>query len=429
MTLNEALVAFIDLLEQTIFQPQKTNALIQVSGLLEASGCEFDSLWVMGITDHCLPQKTRLSAFIPPQLQRELFFPHSIPARELHFAQQTLQRLHKGSPDTVFSYARLEGDNPNLPSSLIVAFPPYQPLTARTSNNNYSLIPFPDSYLIPIQPNELISGGTALLANQAKCPFKAFSEHRLKAKAQNPGADGLDNREKGQLIHKVMELLWRNLGSQAVLIGLDEAALEQHIDKAIHLALAPLQQIHPDSFPPLVQQVEYQRLQRLVLCSLEWEKQRPPFTIKALEESYTIDIAGLNLKVRVDRLDEVANKKWVIDYKSSLPAAKPWNEDRPTEPQLLLYALLDEQINTLILMQLKTGKMFCNGLSEEDHSIHGISRLKKEETWANSRSTWQQQLTQLAEEFLQGHCVPQPVSAALCLHCDFQNLCRFQTHD
>ena len=140
-------------------------------------------------------------------------------------------------------------------------------------------------------------------------------------------------------------------------------------------------------------------------------------------------MAGLDFKVRVDRLDQVEDKKWVIDYKSSLPPNKPWNEDRPKEPQLLLYALLDEQINALLLMQLKTGKIVCSGLSEEKQDISGITSLKKEEQWSEYRSKWQQQLTLLAEEFAQGYCPPQPASLTLCKQCDFQSLCRFQNNE
>ena len=119
----DALEALQYLTDNTIFQAQKTNAPIQISGLLEASGCEFDSLWVMGLTDHYLPQKVHLSAFIPPQLQRELLMPHSLPARELQFARQTLQRLQSSADSVVFSYAALQGDTPNLPCSLITQFP------------------------------------------------------------------------------------------------------------------------------------------------------------------------------------------------------------------------------------------------------------------------------------------------------------------
>ncbi|BCA94513.1 endonuclease [Legionella antarctica] len=427
LTTKEAIDAFSHLTDNTIFQAQKKNAPIQISGLLEASGCEFNSLWVMGLTDQCLPQKTRLSAFIPPQMQRDLFMPHSVPARELQFARQTLQRLQRGSSETVFSYSRLQGDNPNLPCSLITHFPNFETLPPIFEPVVQSfLIRREESYNAPLRSEERVSGGTALLANQAKCPFKAFAEHRLKARPSISASDGLNNLEKGQIIHKVMELLWQTLQSQEQLVNMSSKALDHLVDKTIHTALSPLKQLQRDSFSNLVEEVEYTRLKRLVLASLEWEKKRPPFTIAAIEHSYSINLAGVDFKVRVDRLDQVADKKWVIDYKSGFTSNKPWNEDRPKEPQLLLYALLDKDINTLLLMQLKTGNITCSGLSEEKLELSGVSSLKKDETWKNYRNNWQQQLTLLANEFQQGHIVPQPVNSIVCQQCDFQNLCRFQ---
>ena len=427
LSTTEALDALSHLISNTIFQAQKSNAPIQISGLLEASGCEFDCLWVMGLTDHCLPQKTRLSPFIPPTLQRELAMPHSVPARELQFAKQTLERLQRGSTQSLLSYPKLTGDNPNLPSPLIIPFPPYEPLAIATSQPvNTHLIPAQDNYRVLLKTQETIHGGTALLANQAKCPFKAFAEHRLRAKPSLQTSDGLNPMERGQLIHKVMELLWNTLKNQENLNGLTAKAVDERVHCAIINALEPLSQIHPESFPPLIQEVEYTRLKRLILSWLEWEKQRPPFEIAALEQSYSINLAGLDFKVRVDRLDKVADKKWVIDYKSTLPTSKPWNEERPKEPQLLLYALLDEHINALLYMQLKSGSILCSGLSEDKHDISGITSIKKDDDWQACKDKWHHQLTALAEEFQQGHCLPQPASPAICQQCDFQNLCRFQ---
>ncbi len=428
-TTTEVLNVLNNLTIGAIFQAQKLNAPIQISGLLEASGCEFDSLWVMGLTDQCLPQKTRLSAFIPAQLQRDLLMPHCLPERELQFAQQTLDRLQKGSLATVFSYSRLQGDNPNLPCSLINGLPQFEPFHIDSESIQPSfLIEMEETYQLPIKSDEQFSGGTALLANQAKCPFKAFADHRLRAKPSVLTADGLDNRERGTLIHKVMELLWHTLGSQKELLALNHNELDQRLDKAIQTALDPLSQLHPDSFPNLIKEVEFTRLKRIILSCLDWEKQRPPFEVVVLEQSYSIKLADIDFKVRVDRLDRVDDKKWVIDYKSSLPTSKPWNEERPKEPQLLLYALLDEQINTLLLLQLKSGKTLCNGVSEEQHNISGINSLKKDETWGDCRETWKQQLTDLADEFQRGHIPPQPSHPSICQQCDFQNLCRFQVN-
>ncbi|USQ13382.1 PD-(D/E)XK nuclease family protein [Legionella lytica] len=429
VTKTEALEMLGQLVENTIFQAQKTDSIIQISGLLEASGCEFDHLWMTGLTDQCLPQKVSLSAFIPPQLQRERHMPHSLPARELQFAKQTLNRLQQSANSVVFSYADLQGDTPNLPCSLITEHPAFIRLEQEAHpQQETQLINIEEHYLLPIKAEEQISGGTALLANQAKCPFKSFAEHRLRAKESSQTHDGLDAKTRGQIIHKVMELLWQKLQSQEALFTLDSASLEHHIDTAIHSALEPLSQLHPETFPELVRTVEYTRLKRLALSYLEWEKQRSPFTISALEQSFTINLAGLDFNVRVDRLDEVADKKWVIDYKSSLPSSRPWYEDRPKEPQLLLYALLDKEINALLLMQIKAGKIVCSGFSEEKQSVSGISSLKKEETWDDCRAHWHNQLTHLAQEFQEGHCAPQPAQLTICQQCSFQNLCRFQAN-
>jgi ATP-dependent helicase/nuclease subunit B len=418
------------LAKNTIFQAQKINPRIQISGLLEASGCEFECLWVMGLTNECLPKKVHLSAFIPPQLQRTLHMPHSQPARELHLAKQSLQRLLNSAPHVVFSYPKLKGDSPNLPSPLITQHLNFEllPMNDRVVQAQ-ELISLNESYTLPIKDEECVHGGTAILANQAKCPFKSFAEHRLSAQSISSTTDGLNAKARGKIIHKVMELLWQILEHQEKLLTLDQETLEEYITQAINKALAPVKQQYPQLFSPLLQDIEYIRLKRLTFDYLQWEKQRPPFTIAALEQSYDLNLAGLNFQVRVDRLDQVGHNKWVIDYKSTLPSSKPWNENRPKEPQLLLYALLDKHINTLLLMQLKTGKVNCSGLSEENQGISGINTLKKDETWENLRAHWRTQLTVLAQEFQQGHCPPQPAQLTLCQHCDYQNLCRFQANE
>ncbi|AUH73714.1 PD-(D/E)XK nuclease family protein [Legionella sainthelensi] len=428
LTKTEALETLYHLAQYTIFQAQKNNAPIQISGLLEASGCEFDSLWVMGLTDQCLPQKVHLSAFVPSYLQRELRMPHSLPERELQFARQILQRLQRSADSVVFSFAQLQGDNPNLPCSLITKFPHFNLLPVPHSIYKPQYVTVEEQFSLPVSPEERITGGTAILANQAKCPFKAFAEHRLRVKAPLQTTDGLNHKERGKIIHKVMELLWQALETQEKLQLLAPQILDEYIDKAIHTALSHLNQSTNFLSAP-VQEVESTRLKRLIHIYLEWEKQRAPFTIAALEHSYSISLAGLEIHVRIDRLDQVADKKWVIDYKSTLPTSKPWHEERPKEPQLLLYALLDDQINTVLLMQLKSGKICCAGLSEEKQTIHGITSLKKDETWAECRKTWQKQLTHLAMEFQQGYCPPQPAHPSICQQCDFQNLCRIQDNE
>jgi ATP-dependent helicase/nuclease subunit B len=422
LSADDALLSIQQLAKHTIFQPQKTNAPIQILGLLEASGCEFDKLWVTGLTNHCLPHKIRLSPFIPPKLQQEYLMPHSTPKRELQLAQQTIQRLKNSSNTVIFSYPKMQGDSHNLPCSLIQSLQDYEPETEGVICYQSShIIHEEESYLIPRNASEAFSGGTAVLANQAKCPFKAFAAHRLKAKPTQTTADGIDVFLRGKILHKIMELIWHQLGSQERLLKLDVPTLEQYMDEAITEALKVLK--YTISKP--LQTIEHTRLKKLLLAALQWEKQRSAFTVVAIEHAYTIELAGITFEVRVDRLDQVADSKWIIDYKSTLPTSKPWHEDRPKEPQLLLYALLDEHINTLILMQLKSGTVVCSGYSEVVQDIKGVAALKKEDSWVNCRNRWKEALMLLATEFQEGHCLPHPAQLNICQQCDFQNLCRF----
>lgn len=423
----EALNAVVELAKSTVFQPQKPAVNVQILGLLEAAGCSFDSLWVSGLTDQCLPQKPRLSAFIPLSLQRDNKMPYACPARELQLAQKALNRLRFSSPNSVFSYPRLSEDKPNMPSPMLVDLPSFTAYESAESDFTSSLAPFVEQYQFAFIEKEEIAGGTALLANQAKCPFRAFAAHRLHAQSPLKVSDGPDAKERGLLIHKVMELLWRSLESQEKLLTLEAELLDQQIEQAIQQALEPLIQRRSYSFSPLIQEVELTRLKRLVQGCLDWERKRSPFTIEALEQTFNIRLAGIDFRVRVDRLDQIAEgEKWVIDYKTNLPQSLPWTEERPKEPQLLLYSLLDERIKGLLFTQLKAGQIKCKGLSEENAGIAGIMSIKEDKSWAEYRQNWQQQLNDLAEEFSKGHCPPQPSSASICQQCDFQSLCRFR---
>ncbi|QRN03220.1 PD-(D/E)XK nuclease family protein [Legionella sp. MW5194] len=427
MQKKHALNVLTELAKGSIFQPQKsTSAPIQIMGLLEAAGLAFDCLWVSGLTEDCLPQKTRPSAFIPLSLQRDKHMPYALPDREFALAEKTLNRLRNAAAECILSYPSQTQDKPNRPSPLLQGIPSYAPFSIPAIEAEPSALEsVSDNYLFPVQEGESIAGGTALLANQAKCPFRAFAAHRLHAKAATEVSDGPDARERGQIIHRVMEIIWTLLKNQASLLSKTPEALDELIEEAIEQALKPYTRVRKHSFPPLVQTVEVKRLKRLVHASLEWERQRPAFAVEALEQNFNLPLSGIDFKVRIDRMDTMENgKHWVIDYKSSIQST-PWNEERPTEPQLLLYALLSDSINTISLAELKNGQLQCRGLSEEKQELAGLRSLKKEESWQDYRERWRQQLSALADEFVQGHCPPKPAKESLCQVCDFQSLCRF----
>ena len=329
----------------------------------------------------------------------------------------------------MFSYPQNTEEKCNLPSPLLTDLSPFSfiPDTTRETDPIDSVVIYDESYLLPLDSTKTHSGSSALLANQAKCPFRAFAAHRLQLRKRQETSEGPDPRERGTMIHAIMEFFWQHVHNQQTLYGLDEDTLSALIDKAIEKAIAPYSLRRKYSFPPLVQTVERKRLRQLVETLLDWERQRPDFNVTAIETEYSIELSSIEFKVRIDRLDTVENEsQWIIDYKTTLPQKTPWNEERPSEPQILLYALLDDHINTVLFIELKKGQVACKGLSEADYQLPGIKPIQDDKSWQTLRSQWYQQLTTLAQEFRDGLCVPKPLAATVCEQCDFPDLCRYQ---
>ena len=425
MTRQQALDTLVDLAQSTIFQIRTPTKPIQICGLLEASGCTFDSIWVKGLTDSCLPQKTNFSAFIPIDIQREYQMPYSSAARELQLGSKLLNRLQYASLVSIFSYPSFINDTPQSPSPLIEHLPILFTPSITDQKSSIDLIVFDESYNVPLLADETVSGGTSLLEKQAQCPFKSFAAHRLHASKLPETSFGPNLSERGQLIHRCLEILWGKLHSQQQLLKSAPAELEVLINSSINQALEPLIKQRNYSFSKLIQEVEYERLQKLIYATLEWEKQRPAFIVKNIEQTFSYTIADINLQVRIDRIDCVENEyNCVIDYKTSLPSSKPWGTERLEHPQLPLYACLDSEIKAVLFLQLKAGKVTCMGLCEQPVEQPGIFSIKPPESWQDYTQVWHDQLHTLATEFKNGLCTLNPIRDSVCNNCDFMMLCR-----
>src|SRR5690606_33249085 len=63
---------------------------------------------------------------------------------------------------------------------------------------------FEDPEMVLPAGNHPQHGGTAVLKDQAACPFRAFATHRLNAREMEVPQTGLTLRERGNIIHEVM---------------------------------------------------------------------------------------------------------------------------------------------------------------------------------------------------------------------------------
>ncbi|MDD5297993.1 MAG: PD-(D/E)XK nuclease family protein [Rhodocyclaceae bacterium] len=360
---------------ERVFQPEtRHRAFVEVLGPLEALGQRFDALWLMGLSDGVLPAAPRPNPLLPPQVQRAKGLPHASPEREQEFACTLLDALVRAAPEVVMSHARYEGDSALRPSPLLARYA--KPLPAFEPN----LAPLPDAPPLvaitdengpPLAPDTTLAGGAQALAVQALCPLAAFVRYRLGAESWREPSPGPDASQRGTLLHLAMAHLWRTLKTQANLLALDRMATEAAVREAVALALAEFSEDNPGLLGPRLAELEAERLSRLLLDWLEKECLRAPFRVVAVEEDADMAIAGLRLKLKLDRLDQLDGEgleggQVILDYKTGKVNLADWSGPRLTSPQLPLYARKAAEENSVAAVafaRLKLGESAFLGVS------------------------------------------------------------------
>jgi len=180
-----------------------------------------------------------------------------------------------------------------------------------------------------------LPGGTGALGRQARCPLRAFCRDRLGARALAPLRFGLDARLRGIAAHRAAEILLGDLPSQAELLAKGRAALAAAAERALDETFGAARRTLRSLF-----QLELEQLERQIDGFLRVEAQRAPFRVRAIEEGKEVLLGTLQVRVRVDRLDELADGTLaVLDYKTSERASgADWFTPRLRDAQVPLYA-------------------------------------------------------------------------------------------
>jgi len=421
MSFAQALARLRRLCADTLFQPETPDAPIQVLGVLESAGLEFDALWVSGLTDDAWPLHAKPNPFIPPALQRKAGIPEASAEATLERGKRITEGWLGAAPEVVVSHPVREEDRDLIGSPLISGVPGFSgtPET-RTYARHRDLI-FAARRIetvadgrAPALATKTPKGGTRILSDQAACPFRAFARHRLNAEALEEPVEGLDARARGLLLHTLMKELWTELKDSTGLQGNVEPAIERAAAAAV--AEAKLE----DPFAGL----ERKRLAKLAREWLEVERQREPFEVVAMEEKRKLSVSSLELNGRIDRMDKLdAGGHALIDYKTGKPTPNEWLGERPDDPQLPLYALnAEEDISAVAFAKLRTGEMRYMGFSDRKDLIPDVKPAKD---WKALLEGWKKELESLGAGFASGDARVDPKQLLhTCRTCDLQPLCR-----
>jgi len=436
-------------LASTTFQPELGDAPIQVLGLYEALGLPFDALWIAGMDDATLPPAPRLHPLLPATWQRERGVPRADAVVELARAQAIAEALARAAPEGVVSHAAHVDDEARAPSAMFDRGPTAIALTPPATQARARFDARPprerrDDAIAPALAGERIAvrGGAGLLQSQSDCPFQALAAHRWSTDRWPAVAAGWTAMERGILAHAAFAAFWRAVGDQASLFALraDAGEYRAALARAADTALRTIDAGRRGRLPPIVLALEVERLVTLVHDWVETvDARRPDFAIAAVEENGHSTVGALEVGVRYDRVDRLADGGLaVLDYKTGVvPSTKHWRGPRPRAVQIALYAhaLRDswpgEAIRAAVMAQAKRGETKAAGLYADAAArlVPPGAREPVSVDWPGLEAEWGAMLLALADGYARGAAAVDPREPALCRTCARQALCRIDADD
>lgn len=444
-----------ELLSSHLFQSQTPYSALQILGTLEGHALHFSHVWLTSMTAQQWPATPQPNPLLPIRLQRQYAMPHADANRELMFARYLIASFTHNTQQLVISYAQKIDGNPTALSSLLQTHTIEsiidllgRPLTdhlptQRIRHQHQNSVPL--ETIVPghaplLTTSATVKGGSMVLADQSACPFRAFAKHRLHIQAPPKPCISLSTLDRGLLVHDALENIWHTLHCKANLLALSHTEQKNLCKQAASSALKKWIPKRLNSLGSRYQQLEQQRITQLLNQWLSLERERADFSIKYLETHHTWRYAQLELTLRIDRIDQLADGSLMImDYKTTNHCRLArWSGERPDEPQLPLYyqlihALDNHTVSGVAFAQIRiedhkligAGDEHCLETSLAFDKVH--QKTLQTNTWQQLTQQWLTVLTTLADDFIHGKANRDPkASAQTCQYCDLSDVCRVQ---
>lgn len=451
---TDMLIDFEVFLNFIPFQAESGEVPVNIMGVLEGSGQLFSHLWVMGMNNQNWPGMPDPNPFLAYDLQREKEMPHASAEREYALSIKISDRLKQSANQVIFSYSQYEEDKLCLPSEFIQSLP-MLPLdcieqSVKTENQlEWGLEKIEDNQAPKVEVSEKVSGGTRILKAQAACPFKAFSEIRLKLNFQYHELSilGINAMERGMIVHDVLDMLWAELKDHHTLFNIISESLDSLVQEKIKNAIEKIREKDRGRLGDKFWKNEQINLSKVIHNWLKLEKERMPFKVLLREAWQKIQLEGLTLNLRVDRIDLTeSNETIVIDYKTGEANFANCFGERLNEPQLPIYCLLEKDLKPLGVafgVVKPTGECNFIGITYSEKvlpRIHSVEnqksllskfniecklKLEQHSLWQTLIDYWKHNLANLTKEFMSGVALVSPKNGLpTCRNCHLTSLCR-----
>ncbi len=464
-TVETALAKLVRSVREANVQPRAVRTPVQVGEYLSMAGQTFTHLWMLGMNEKALPGSPRPTPFIPISVQKNCRIASSS-AEELNKqVQRRFERIVSSAPHVVQSYARTDKGE-HLQKSHLLRFPVRFSLEASeelASCRDYSSLlaaeyrnseTFNDwkAPAVQLQGN-VTSGGTSLLKDQSNCPFRAFAVHRLHLR-QAPSLDvGVTRLARGLLMHAIAQSLYETYPTPEQLKALSESGdLSNVVSECVESVVETYNGERVRRFSREIMGVEVSILSKLSEALVNFDMQRiadgqrplnsqvgqlsnATYKLWAAEHWTEIELSGMKLTLKIDRIDDCYGNLILIDYKtgacslSDAGGKKPYTY-RPKDPQLAIYAVamdqLKHKVRDIAYYQLKDGELSTSTWFEYTQSRAKATPID-ELLNSNSDASWLAVLSQIASGYIAGDAVADPLNSYdTCRYCHVKPVCRIK---
>ena len=451
------LAAAVDLLRalalRTVHRPAEEGLPVTISAVLSDPVVIYDGLWAGSLSADQLPLPPAPDPFLPLRAQLDAGVPEAGVASRRAQAERLLSAWQRGAQELVLSVPLLDEDRELLPSPCLAGIDlpqqhpasPWLPLRLHRQGFIESIADARGTTFNPLTP---LPGGTRALTLQNACPFRAYAELRLGASAPEEAEPGVPMDQRGLLLHAALQTLWERLQDSQRLAALDESALDALIGECVEQAARALHaeagrsrrrvrrtsDAQFDLFtvlsPALERECRRARLLIHRLCRLE--RSRAPFAVEATEQVAELVLGGGRVRLRLDRVDRLAEGRAVLDYKSGRPGSPDWYGERPTHPQLLAYlTALGSDVVALATVNLTAREVRFTGVGASADLLPRVKaaagRVGEPPDWGARQRAWQAVIEQLIRAFLAGEAQVDPAAGA-CDYCHITDICRIVAH-
>jgi ATP-dependent helicase/nuclease subunit B len=424
------------------FEPQEITAPLLVIDPDTALGMRFDGAWLCGLDSTRWPTPASPDPFLPRDWQVRHGVPGATAERAETDARRVLERLRGAAGELVCSVPQFEDEAPLLPSALVAGFAPAGALElwpGRVTADEFferrpALETIVDAAMPAFATHGVARGGTRLLELQASCPFRAAVELRLGGRVVEQPATGIAATERGNLVHAVLQQVWQALRTRSRLVALPGVELAEWIARLAHDQVEPLR-AGADPIRRRLLDLEQRWIEMRVLELLSADADRPPFEVIHVEEPFTLDVGGVQVRLKLDRVDRLDDGTLaVIDYKTGT-RAKPaaWMGERPELPQLPLYvrAVGQDAVSAVAFGIVHKGRTRYLGYARDAERfpalvpfVPGERSFKDYGGWEEMLQAWRRRLDAIASEHAQGDARLAPDPRKACRFCHLPGLCR-----